>query len=618
MSGQFPEHLKPSAPGRDAEGVLLKSLSARATPWIILVVSLLATAFAWNQSNQLLNDKTRARYHRAVEQIEIALRDRLRIYEAILRGGQGLFDTNENLDVTREEWRRYVERLKLSELYPGLLAVGFSIRVPRAALAVHVKRIRSEGFPNYAIRPEGKRSEYHSVIYLEPFNDTNRRYFGYDMFFEPVHRLAMERARDTGQLATSGKVSLARETDRDVQAGFLVYLPVYRGGRPPQTVEKRRRMLLGFVFSPFRINHLMSGLVAKTLPTVAFQIFDGGQVNAAALMYDGIPASQDGHRPAFYHTSPFEFGGHTWTLSFSTLPTFEHATEHSEPILVAAGGLVISLLLFGLTRSLAKTHERAQVLAIQMTTELNKSRTEIAAKNRDLETLLYVTSHDLREPLRAIENFARLVHDRYAKSLDDNGKDFLMRIVRGAKRLDQLLLDILTVSRAQRMETKPVEVSGEDIVRETLSRMAQKIRETGASIHVLDGLSQLRVDKTWATAALYNLIGNALKFTRDGESPDVEIGPYRDADSQKAIGIAVRDRGPGIAPEHAARIFQLFQRAVGREVEGTGAGLAIVKQIAQRQGGDAWVEARVGGGSVFIVTFGKMERESTQGWTPNR
>jgi signal transduction histidine kinase len=113
------------------------------------------------------------------------------------------------------------------------------------------------------------------------------------------------------------------------------------------------------------------------------------------------------------------------------------------------------------------------------------------------------------------------------------------------------------------------------------------------------------VDKTWATQAIYNLIANALKFSREGEAPDVEVAPYRpEGPGRNAVGIVVRDRGPGIAPEHTERIFQLFQRAVGREVEGTGAGLAIVRQIAERHGGSAWVEPRQGGGSEFIITFG--------------
>jgi signal transduction histidine kinase len=237
--------------------------------------------------------------------------------------------------------------------------------------------------------------------------------------------------------------------------------------------------------------------------------------------------------------------------------------------------------------------------------ERGRARAEIAAKNRDLETLLYVTSHDLREPLRAIENFSRIVNDRYKDRLDEKGQDFLRRVIQGAQRLNRLLDDILILSRSQRMGMPVEEVDGETIVSEAIKRLEGKINATNAWISVVKDFQGLRVDKTWATQAVYNLIANALKFTRNGEAPDVEIAPYRtQGPASRVVGIAVRDRGPGVAPEHAERIFQLFQRAVGREVEGTGAGLAIVRQIAERHGGSAWVEPRQGGGSEFIVTFG--------------
>ncbi|MEE9143238.1 MAG: ATP-binding protein, partial [Candidatus Binatia bacterium] len=106
----------------------------------------------------------------------------------------------------------------------------------------------------------------------------------------------------------------------------------------------------------------------------------------------------------------------------------------------------------------------------------------------------------------------------------------------------------------------------------------------------------------------YNLVANALKFTRKGEVPELEIGPYQpNGEDPKVDGIVVRDRGPGLAPEHSERIFQLFQRGVGREIEGTGAGLAIVRQIAERHGGRAWTQPRQGGGSEFIITFARSE-----------
>jgi len=245
----------------------------------------------------------------------------------------------------------------------------------------------------------------------------------------------------------------------------------------------------------------------------------------------------------------------------------------------------------------------------QLEMRVQERTAEILRKTRDLETLLYVTSHDLREPLRSIENFSRMVHDRYAKLLDDKGRDFLQRVVRGTQRMDQLMTDILTLSRVQRMELPAEEIESESIVREALRRLEDKMKETGATVQVAKDLPRWQGNRTWATQGVYNLIANALKFTRNGEAPEVEIASYQPTvEDGPVVGIVVRDRGPGVAPEHAERIFQLFQRAVGREVEGTGAGLAIVRQVAERHGGRAWVQPREGGGSEFILTFGATNR----------
>ena len=236
--------------------------------------------------------------------------------------------------------------------------------------------------------------------------------------------------------------------------------------------------------------------------------------------------------------------------------------------------------------------------------ERGRARAEITAKNRDLETLLYVTSHDLREPLRAIENFSRIIDDRYKERLDEKGRDFLRRVILGAQRLNHLLDDILALSRSQRIGPPAEVINGEVIIVEALKRLEGKINATNAKICVGEGFDGLRVDKTWGTQAIYNLIANALKFTRNGEPPEIDIQPYRATRSNSGLaGISVSDRGPGVPQEHAERIFQLFQRAVGREIEGTGAGLAIVRQIAERHGGNAWVKPREGGGSEFVITF---------------
>jgi PAS domain S-box-containing protein len=229
---------------------------------------------------------------------------------------------------------------------------------------------------------------------------------------------------------------------------------------------------------------------------------------------------------------------------------------------------------------------------------------EINRKNRDLETLLYVTSHDLREPLRAIHNFAKLVSERYAPKLDERGQDFLHRVVRGAERLDRLLEDVLTLSRAQRSVEIVQNVALADVVADVLQQLESRIERTHANVSVAADLPKLTADRRWVTQAVYNLVANALKFTCPGQPPEVDIRAYQAAAGDPTgLGLVVADRGPGVPAGYSERVFQLFQRAVGREVEGTGAGLAIVRQIAERHGGAAWVRPREGGGSEFMVTF---------------
>lgn len=227
-----------------------------------------------------------------------------------------------------------------------------------------------------------------------------------------------------------------------------------------------------------------------------------------------------------------------------------------------------------------------------------KERTqELAQANQELETLLYVASHDLKEPLRSIENFSLMLKNRYETQVDEKGKDYIRRIVLAVERLRRLIDELLLLSRTRRIEQTLDEVAGDAVVRAAMERLADKIARTKGRIQVEKNLPMLRANKTWATEALYNLIDNALKFASEGSPPDVEIGSY-------PAGFVVRDRGPGVPPGQTERIFQLFQRAVGREIEGTGAGLAIVRQIAERYGGRAWVQPRPGGGSEFFITFG--------------
>ncbi|MDA0282509.1 MAG: PAS domain S-box protein [Planctomycetota bacterium] len=233
---------------------------------------------------------------------------------------------------------------------------------------------------------------------------------------------------------------------------------------------------------------------------------------------------------------------------------------------------------------------------------------ELELRNRDLTSLLYVISHDLKEPVRAIQSFSMLIKEAIENQLDERTRGFLQRVIDASERMQNLLDDVLLLSRAQQTVDASSDVDLSDVVKEVLQLLSGRIEQSGATISIDEILPTVTGDRRWLIQAVQNLVANALKFTSPDCAPEIEIATANIEDIGDAeAGLVVRDRGPGVDEAHRERIFDLFQRAVGRSVEGTGAGLAIVRGIAERHGGGCRVVPREGGGSQFILTFGSME-----------
>jgi PAS domain S-box-containing protein len=325
-------------------------LKGTSPAWLVLGLSLAGTVLsAWLSHSAVLRQTTQ-RFQTEMAVVEANLTERLRAYEQVLRGGVSAFYSWPS--VTRETWRRYVEHLEISKNYPGIQGIGFARVVPPGERQAHEREVRSEGFPDYRIWPEGDRQVYTAIVYLEPFDWRNQRAFGYDMFQEPVRGSAMARARDTGRTSLSGKVQLVQETGEAVQAGFLMYLPVYENPEPGD-VAARRRQLIGYVYSPFRMGDFMRGLLGSHEPQVALQVFDGDTVSDPALMESTVPPQQFGAiGTAMTATVPLGLMGRTWTLRFAALPPLH--PDLGKPLIVAAAGLTVSFLLWAIVWSLAR------------------------------------------------------------------------------------------------------------------------------------------------------------------------------------------------------------------------------------------------------------------------
>jgi PAS domain S-box-containing protein len=305
-------------------------------------------------------------------EVQRILESRLDDHARILLSGAALFNVSDA--VTREEWRIFAQSLKVEKQLPGVQGFGFSLVIPRSELSQHIQKIRSEGFQEYQVRPEGEREVYSSIIFLEPFSGRNLRAFGYDMFSEPVRRAAMERARDTDAAALSGKVVLVQETDQEVQAGTLMYVPVYRKGLPTATVEQRRAAIIGWVYSPYRMNDLLQGILGvealHQTPQRFLAIYDDARPSPQSLLFGHTPVGQN---IRFKRQTPILFNGHRWTLCFAQSNGGLFTASYQGVWSIFIGGILSTLLLFAFFSVLLDIQSDAQQLAKTMTTDLLKS-----------------------------------------------------------------------------------------------------------------------------------------------------------------------------------------------------------------------------------------------------
>lgn len=225
---------------------------------------------------------------------------------------------------------------------------------------------------------------------------------------------------------------------------------------------------------------------------------------------------------------------------------------------------------------------------------------ELADANKELEAFAYSVSHDLRAPLRGIDGFSKILLDEYSEKLDTECRHYLSRIRDNTNRMSALIDDILTLSRAGRVELQLRPVRFGDLVKAVFKDFKEEIESRSISIKTGD-LPVIRCDSTLMQTVFSNLISNAIKFTRDKEKPEIIIGFNEEKDA-----IFVSDNGIGFDMQYHDKIFGVFQRLhLPEEYGGTGVGLAIVKRIVERHHGKVWAESGPDKGATFFVKLPK-------------
>lgn len=234
--------------------------------------------------------------------------------------------------------------------------------------------------------------------------------------------------------------------------------------------------------------------------------------------------------------------------------------------------------------------------------KLHKAYEEVQQKNQEMEQFVYTVSHDLKAPLVTSMSFMGFIREDIAGKNFGEVADSLQRLEKAHKRMQELINDLLQVSRIGRMELHYEKVPLKEVLAEVAENAAERIQATKATFEYAPDFPDVLADRKRLAQAFENLIGNAIKYTSDANHPLVQVF-WKDADGE--IHLCVKDNGPGIEAQYHTKIFGLFQR-LDSSKEGTGVGLTIVSRIMQLHGGRVWVESVAGKGCEFWLAFPKV------------
>ena len=499
-------------------------------------------------------------------------------------------------EINFREFRAFVSGLQLRERYVGVDGIGFAPRVASENLRTFVRSISNDGMANLKVRPEGNRSVYFPAALLEPRDADNSSTIGFDLGSEPEQLDAMNRARDSDLPAVTALLQPNPAAGRSGRE-FVVYLPIYRRGASIDSVDERRRALVGFVFSRLSPDVIFSdSIAAATVRYLDIAIYDNSKDSDALLVSSG-----EG-KGGVQSSATLTIGGRQWLLVASSRQSNMAALPPEAQRTFVVGALV-SLLLFALMRAQVRAWQTAE-----------RHATELRAADRAKDEFLAVLSHELRTPLNVVLGWLSMLRsgsvrdDRYLQALDI--------IDRNARTQAQLIDDLLEVSRIlmgkMRLDKQPLSVV--PAITAVVESLRPAAEAKDVALHGLDataaGTFIIAADAGRFAQIITNLVANGVKFTQPGGAVWVNV----EAEGGE-VKISVRDTGIGIDPEFLPYVFDRFRQADAsptRSHSGLGMGLAIVRDLVRLHGGR--IDVYSGGlnqGAVFIITLPLIPADGT-------
>ncbi len=574
---------------------------------LVFVLGIVTTGLSWYVDHQRVESARQDELSQQAEAFEDDIKARLAIYEQILRGAAALFYSSDQ--VSRLEWRGFIQQYDIANTYPGLSGLGYAQYVRPGDVPAYIDTLRADGLADNVITPQGERSEYAPLTYIEPLNATSRKSVGFDILTSPDRIAPAFKARDTGKVGISNKLTLlSDQSKQNAEASFAMYVAAYNKDQPHETLEERRASLNGFVYATYRSNSFFENTIDTSLFKAysAVRIFDGNTTSDNALFYKS--QGFDEFAPDKYSkTFSMMVFDQPWTFQFAG-PLETDATDVQRSNMILIGGTTISFAIAGFLFLVMLTRARAIVYS--------KQREAQQAK----DDLLSLASHQLRTPATAVKQYLGMILEGYTGKVSQKQLPALQKAYTSNERQLDTINQILYVAKADagRLSINRTMFDINLLIDDIVLDLGDTLDAANQSAVVDPSKKKLNVfaDEASMRMVVENLISNASKYSYPDSVISIKTGL-----KGNEIYISITDQGVGIDEEDHAKLFKKFSRIdndLSVQVGGSGIGLYIDKVLVELHNGRIEVDSQLGKGSTFTIYLPKISDKEAKNLTDDR
>jgi len=627
------------------------SLKALFLAIAVACIGITGSVYLATQVKNQLQTESHLKLTSVAEQISEQIQDSVDIAINDLRALQAFYASS--TEVTHLEFREFTHSL-LGNGGDHIQALEWIPKVSKKNRKNFESTIQ-RSFAEFSIREKNEKNQmvssaeknyYYPVTYVEPYAE-NQAAHGFDLNSSATRRISLEFSRDSGEFAATAPIRLVQEEGES--SGFLIFAPVYPPNSDLRDAGDRSRAIQGFVLGVFRVDSLLKKASERAEQEgLTISVSDLGAPNGELLFGSSMP------NPQFRLKTSIQ--NRQWELQITTNSLLQASSE--SPVIsqwILAGGSFSSILLAffcyalqivmldsrninTLKRQLQSHNETLEETVAERTEALKQQNqvlnqnvveltdqrkilsslmedaqaakddseqraTELAKSNRDLDDFAYIASHDLKAPLRGIDQLANWLKEDIEAGEMDDVNDHLLLMRQRIQRLEKLLNDLLAYSRVNKQENRLTTVDCKEMI-DDLFFMASP--PAGFRLTVHKPMPSFTTVGTPFEQIFRNLLGNAIKHNPLGNG-HIQVRCHEHDEYYK---FSVEDDGPGIASDYHELIFKMFKTLKPRdETEGSGMGLTLIKRIVEHYKGSVYLESAEGQGCIFYFTWPKAIQE---------